>query len=69
MRRVSFINTEPSEREYFDEYDNYNETSLWFFMIYILRTFVPFCLALQVKETNETKSNKTLTLNNIGRSF
>ncbi|CAH1371368.1 unnamed protein product [Tenebrio molitor] len=48
MRRVSFINTEPSEREYFDEYDNYNETSLWFFMIYILRTFVPFCLALQV---------------------
>ncbi|XP_063922986.1 solute carrier family 22 member 2-like [Zophobas morio] len=49
MRRVNFELGEPSEKEYFEEYDKYATVySWWFCLILILRCCIPFCLALQV---------------------
>ncbi|CAH1371366.1 unnamed protein product [Tenebrio molitor] len=56
MHRVSFIDLEPSEREYFEEYDKYNKISLWFILVLILRSFIPFCYSLQVGPFSFPKS-------------
>ncbi|XP_063922987.1 uncharacterized protein LOC135137296 [Zophobas morio] len=44
--KVAFLNTVPSEKEFLEEYDKYNAT-VWFLLIFILRSTTPFCLALQ----------------------
>ncbi|XP_044254928.1 solute carrier family 22 member 16-like [Tribolium madens] len=46
MRHVLF-SSEPSEKEFFEEYDKYNAVSLWFILIFLLRSLVPLCFALQ----------------------
>ncbi|XP_015835143.2 solute carrier family 22 member 16 isoform X1 [Tribolium castaneum] len=46
MRRVLF-SSEPSEKEFFEEYNKFNGATPWFILIFILRSLIPLCLALQ----------------------
>ncbi|XP_068908081.1 solute carrier family 22 member 7-like isoform X2 [Tenebrio molitor] len=46
---VNFADSEPSEKEFFEEYSRYGGSlNCWFVLLFILRSFGPFCLGSQM---------------------